>query len=255
MIKAQLRDKFNIIWIPTHSDKPIPLHCTHLHLLLTLVIPFLSFILLWGWAGKEFCDLHPFQKDFPVEKDPSWSCERGQFESVSLHKWSGCCSWVSAPGLGSVPRAGTEGNPVTRAHQGQLILTDQPLMWSCYWQRPKSLFGGLGPKACPGYRSHLLHSAEIFHLFQQEGDTSPLPASRCSPRRFYWLINCKIPHCNPLENQMPSVLPPTSAQLPKLTYRIITVMFYSHWEKKINPFGLTEWCEMNLWPQKKKKVY
>lgn len=29
-------------------------------------------------------------------------------------------------------------------------------------------------------------------------------------------------------------------------------MFYSHWEKK-NPFGLAEWCEMNLWPQKKKK--
>lgn len=29
-------------------------------------------------------------------------------------------------------------------------------------------------------------------------------------------------------------------------------MFYSHWEKK-NPFGLTEWCEMNLWPQKEKK--
>lgn len=29
-------------------------------------------------------------------------------------------------------------------------------------------------------------------------------------------------------------------------------MFYSHWEKK-NPFGLAGWCEMNLWPQKKKK--
>lgn len=48
-----------------------------------------------------------------------------------------------------------------------------------------------------------------------------------SPPAILHRIRCPLPF-----------LPPP-ALLPKFTYKIITVMFYSHWEEKY-PFGLTE---------------
>lgn len=116
-------------------------------------------------------------------------------------------------------------------------------MWSCYRQRHKSIFEGLEPKACPGYSSHLLHSAEFSFITAGRGQIS-LASKQMFTKELLQTDQLQNPSLQSFrKSEMPSALPPTPAQLPKLTYRIITVMFYSHWEKKI----ISIWSYRMMW--------